>query len=214
MPCLRINGRPRGDICPLRGLKQGDPLFPYLFLICAKGLSALLKKLVHDGFMDGVTICRGAPTLSHLFFTGDSLIFCKATLSDCDSSQHVLKVYEDASSQQLNKAKTSFFFFNNNIDKSIKEEIKSRFGAQIIKQHEKYLGLPSLVGSNKRNTFNAVKEKLAKKLTGWKEKLLSKVGKEVLIKAVAQAIPTYTMSCFKIPNALCDELTSMIWNFW
>ena len=111
MPCLRINGRPRGDICPLRGLKQGDPLFPYLFLICAKGLSALLKKLVHDGFMDGVTICRGAPTLSHLFFTGDSLIFCKATLSDCDSSQRVLKVYEDASSQQLNKAKTSFFFF-------------------------------------------------------------------------------------------------------
>ena len=59
-----------------------------------------------------------------------------------------------------------------------------------------------------------MKEKLAKKLTGWKEKLLSKVGKEVLIKAVAQAIPTYTMSCFKIPNALCDELTSMIWNFW
>ena len=51
-------------------------------------------------------------------------------------------------------------------------------------------------------------------MTGWKEKMLSKVGKEVLIKAVAQAIPTYTMSCFKLPDALCDELTSMIRNFW
>ena len=55
---------------------------------------------------------------------------------------------------------------------------------------------------------------MAKKLARWKEKLLSKAGKEILIKAVAQAIPTYTMSCFKIPDSLCDNLTSMIRNFW
>ena len=70
------------------------------------------------------------------------------------------------------------------------------------------------MGKNKRNTFNDVKKKISKKLAGWKEKLLSKAGKEVLIKAVAQAIPTYTISCFKIPDSLCDDLTSMIWNFW
>lgn len=96
----------------------------------------------------------------------------------------------------------------------IQEEIRKRFGAQVIKQHEKNLGLSSLVGRNKRNTFNEIKEKLRKKLAGWKEKMLSKAGKEVLIKAVAQAIPTYTMSYFKLPDALCEELTSMIWNFW
>ena len=84
----------------------------------------------------------------------------------------------------------------------------------MIKQHEKYLGLPSLVGRNKRNTFNAIKEKLGKTLVGWKEKMLSKVGKEVLIKAVAQAIPIYTISCFKLPDSLCDELKRMIRNFW
>lgn len=59
-----------------------------------------------------------------------------------------------------------------------------------------------------------MKEKLAKKLADWKEKLLSKTSKEILIKVVAQATRTYTMSCFKIPNYLCDELTSMIRNFW
>lgn len=84
----------------------------------------------------------------------------------------------------------------------------------MIKQHEKYLGLPSLVGRNKKNTFKEVKDKLAKKLAGWKEKLLSKVGKEILIKAVAQTIPTYTMSCFKVPDSLCDEMTSLITNLW
>ena len=80
----------------------------------------------------------------------------------------------------------------------------------MIRNHEKYLGLPLLVGKNKRNSFNSIKEKLAKKLSGWKEKLLSKAGKEVLNKAVAQAIPTYIMSCFKLLDTLCDELTSLI----
>ena len=84
----------------------------------------------------------------------------------------------------------------------------------MIKQHEKYLGLPSLVRRNKKNTFKELKENLAKKLAGWKEKLLSKARKEVLIKAVAQAIPTYMMSCFKILETLCDKMTSLIRNFW
>ena len=151
--------------------------------------------------------------LSHLFFVDDSLIFCKASLEECDALQKVLRVYEEASGQQLNRAKTSIFF-NSNTLTTIKEEIKGRFGGQVIKQHEKYLGLPSLVGRNKRNSFNDIKEKVGKKLAGWKEMMLSKAGKEVLIKAVAQAIPTYTMSCFKIPNSFCDDLTSMIRNFW
>ena len=69
------------------------------------------------------------------------------------------------------------------------------------------------MGRSKRTTFNAIKEKLGKVLVGWKEKLLSKEGKEVLIKAMAQAIPTYTMSCFKLLDLLCDELMGMIRNF-
>ena len=76
------------------------------------------------------------------------------------------------------------------------------------------MGLPSLLGRNKKNTFNSIKDKLRKQLAGWKEKLLSKVGKEVLIKVVAQAIPTYTMSVFKLSDSLCEDLTSMIRNFW
>ena len=104
--------------------------------------------------------------------------------------------------------------FSSNTSRNVQEEIKNRFGAQIIKQHEKYLGLPSLVGINKRTTFNAIKEKLGKVLAGWKEKLLSKAWKEVLIKVVPQAVPTYTMSCFKLPDLICDDLMRIIRNFW
>ena len=141
------------------------------------------------------------------------LIFCKASLEECDSLQRILQVYERALGQQLNRAKTSLFF-SSNTNPSVQEEIKQRFGAQVIRQHEKYLDLPSLVGRKRRNTFNDIKEKLVKKLAGWKEKLLSKASNEVLIKAVAQTIPTYIMSCFKLPDTLCEELMSMIRNFW
>ena len=124
-----------------------------------------------------------------------------------------MKVYEQTSDQQLNQAKTSLFFSSTTFGE-VQEEIKRRFGAQVIKQHEKYSGLPSLVGRNKRNTFNDIKEKLGKKLVGWKEKMFFNAGKEVLIKVVAKVIPIYTISCFKIPDSLCEDLTSMIRNFW
>lgn len=103
-------------------------------------------------------------------------MFCKASIEDCEALQRVLMVYEMAAGQQLNKAKTSFYF-SSNIDREVQEEIKARFGAQVIKQHEKYLGLSSLVGKNKKNTFKEIKEKLARKLAGWKERLLSRDGK-------------------------------------
>ena len=210
---VRVNGKPSGHIIPSKRLHQGDPLSPYLFLICAEGLSALIRKVVADGLLEGISVCRGGPCLSHLFFADDSLIFCKATVEECEALQKVLCAYEQSSGQQLNRTKTSLFFSPNTTEE-IQDEIRVRFGAQVIRQHEKYLGLPSLVGRNKKNTFKEVKTKLTKKLAGWKEKLLFKAGKEVLIKAVAQAIPTYTMSCFKIPDSLCDEMTSIIRNFW
>ena len=88
------------------------------------------------------------------------------------------------------------------------------FGAQLIKPHESCLCLPSLVGRSKTNSFAQLKERVANKLARWKEKLLSNAKKEILIKAVAQAMPSYTMSCFLLPKALCQELTGMVRLFW
>ena len=65
---IQINGKPSGQIFPSRGICQGDPLSPYLFLICAEGLSALIKKASIDGHMGGISVCRGGPRLSHFFY--------------------------------------------------------------------------------------------------------------------------------------------------
>ena len=98
----------------------------------------------------------------------------------------------------MNKNKTAIFF-SKSTPKCTKQEIKDNFGLQEIIQYDEYLGLPSLVGKRKKESFNFIKEKVWRKLKGWEGKLLSQAGCEVLIKVVIQAIPTYAMGCFKLP---------------
>ena len=81
-------------------------------------------------------------------------------------------------------------------------------------RHNKYLGLPLIIGKSKVEIFEEINEMVEKKLSGWKKKILSVGGREILIKAVAQAIPTYTMSCFQIPKSLYDEIEGMMRKFW
>ena len=80
-------------------------------------------------------------------------------------------------------------------------------------RHKKYLGLPSIIGKSKVEIFAEIKERMEKKLLGWNEKMLLVGDREVLIKVVAQAIPTYTMSCFQIPKSICDEIEGMMRKF-
>lgn len=102
-----------------------------------------------------VASARG-PTISHLFFADNSLIFGRAIVKEGEEIQRVLKVYKESSGQQLNKNKTSLFF-SHNTNHDTRDTIKAMFGAQVIKPHESYLGLPSLVGKSKRNTFAQLK---------------------------------------------------------
>ena len=87
-------------------------------------------------------------------------------------------------------------------------------GVPVVQQYEKYLGLLSLVGHNKKESFTYIKQRVWKKLQGWEAKLLSQAGREILIKAVAQALPTYTMACFELRSTLCHEIEMMICRFF
>lgn len=81
----------------------------------------------------------------------------------------------------------------------VRESICGMLNARIVMEFEKYLGLPMVEGKNKMNTFKDIRERIAKQVTRWKEKFISKAGKKVLIKTIAQAIPTYSTSMFKLP---------------
>ena len=105
-------------------------------------------------------------------------------MNEAREIQRILKIYEASSGQQLNCHKTSLYF-SPNTNNGTKEKVKTMFGAQVIKPHETYLGLPSLVGRSKSNTFAQLKQRVANKVSGWKEKILTPARKEVLIKSVA-----------------------------
>ena len=172
----------------------------------------MLRKEEEHGNIRGISVCRGAPQISHLFFADDSIVFCRENVEEGRRILKVLEDYEGESGQKLNKDKTSLFF-SKNTKREVQEQIKQIFGAQIIQHHEKYLGLPPLVGKGKRKAFNRIKDQVGKKIAGWKGKLLSSAGREILIKAVAQATPSYTMSCFKLPESLCRKLNAMMSSF-
>ena len=78
------------DYLPTRGLRQGDPLSPYLFLLCAEGFSALLAKSKEKGRIKGVAMCRNAPYISHLLFANDSLLFCQVSLEEVQCVTDIL----------------------------------------------------------------------------------------------------------------------------
>ena len=208
-----INGEPKGYFHPSRGLRQGDPISAYLFLFCAEGLHAFLTRATILRQLQGISISRGGPKLNHLFFADDNVLFCRATLMECNTIMEILRKYERASGQQLNQDKTTLFFSASTTTET-QEEIKDALHLPVIKQYETYLGLPSMVGRSKYASFTYLKERMWHKVQGWKEKLLTQAGKEVLIKAVIQAIPTYTMHCFKLPKKLCSDLEGIIRNFW
>ena len=200
-------------ITPTRGLRQGNPLSLYLFLFSAEGLDAILRRAANDGEINGFSLCRRGPKITHHFFVDDCLLFCRATLAEWEKIKNILNIYEAASGQMVNKDKTTLFF-SRNTNEATQEAIKVSLVLPAIQHYEKYLELPSFVGRNKKACFTHIKERIWSKMQGWKEKLLSQVGKEVMIKAVIKSIPAYSMNVFKLPVSLCKDIEAMIWKFW
>ena len=111
--------------------------------------------------------------MSHLLFANDSLLFCQATEEEGQRLLQLLEQYEAASGQAINRQKTTLFF-SKNTKQEIKESLKQLFGARIMTECERYLGLPMATGKSKVNTFKNLQEKITKRVMEWKEKFISK----------------------------------------
>lgn len=104
--------------------------------------------------------------------------------------------------------------FSPNMSRALVENIKNVFGIEVVECHSKYLGLPSSISRNKRGIFSPICTKVSVVVARWKDKLILTVEKEVLIKSMAQAIPNYTMSLFKLPKGTIEDIHALYRNFW
>jgi hypothetical protein len=165
------------------------------------------------GGIDGIRVCRNAPSVSHLLFADDSLILMKADMTNATSLQQVLDTYCVNSGQLVSLAKSSVFF-SPNTNTLLRAEICEALHTDTEALSDKYLGLPALVGADMSDCFEHFIERIIQIINGWKENFLSIGGKEILLKAVAQAIPVYAMSVFLIPKGVCKSMMDAISKFW
>jgi hypothetical protein len=125
----------------------------------------------------------------------------------------ILDEYEKASGQAINYSKSEVYF-SRNTHSNIKDQVTTTLGVSETLGTGRYLGMPSMIGRNKKVIFGYLKDRMWRKIQGWSGKHLSKAGREVLVKSVAQAIPAYCMSTILLPETLGEELERMINSFW
>lgn len=220
MSCIRsvtysvlINGAPEGYIFPARGIRQGDPLSPYLFILCAEALSHMMNMAMAERSLLGVRIANQAPSVNHLLFADDSLFFSLANPRSGKKLKKILQMYEDVSGQAVNLAKSSITF-GAKVSPSVKTRMRNIMGIHNEGGMGKYLGLPEQFGSKKSDMFRYIIDKVKAVTQGWHQRYLSPEGKEVLLKAIALAMPIYTMNVFKLTKEICEEINSILATFW
>uniref|UniRef100_A0A803QQG6 Reverse transcriptase domain-containing protein n=1 Tax=Cannabis sativa TaxID=3483 RepID=A0A803QQG6_CANSA len=210
---LRINNCLSHQILPTRGIRQGDPLLPYLFLLVAEGLSGIINAKTHSNSFHGISISRSAPTISHLLFADDSLLFTKVTPSSSMEIKDILTLYNLATGQSVNFHKSSILFSPNTISSDCRT-FRTTLHLDDKPFIDKYLGVPQCFSRSKTSSFVFLLQKASSKLSVWNQNLFSRAGKEILLKAVIQAIPSYAMSCFRLPVSLCKHYTKLMSKFW
>ena len=156
---ILFNGSKLEEFKPTRGIRQGDPISPYLFLLAAEGLSCLLKSQSQSSQLSGIKVAPSAPSVNHLLFVDDSLLFCKASVDGAEEVSHLLDTYCRASGQCINRDKSSIFFSKGAPD-AVMGEIKGLLNVPNRTLSEKYLSMPSDIGSLKNGAFKYLKGRL------------------------------------------------------
>lgn len=147
-----------------------------------------------------------------MFFADDSF-FLKASLYNCEALSDALHLYYTVSGQSINLNKSSFYF-SPNTRHEIVLLLSLILNMKAVDDPGLYLGLPTLWGRSKVAALKYVKEKINKRIVGWNSSSLNQAGKEIMIKAVAFAVPAYPMMVFKFPNSICNQISSSLSKFW
>ena len=209
---ILVNGESLESFNPSRGIRQGNPISPYILILCMEYLGSLIEKECMDGDWFPIKASRGNLEISHLFFADDLILFAKAS-EECNVViRDVLDRFCAESGQKVS-FDNSRIYFSRNVKAELKDKIRSNLQIQATNNLGKYLGFPIRHKGATRNQFNFVAERVINKLFEWKAKLLSFASRTVLVKSVMSAIPNHVMQGVALPIHLCDKLDKISRDF-
>lgn len=215
-PSMRLlwNGEKTEPFKPARGLRQGDPLSPYLFVLCMERLCHLIEDAVGAKIWKPIQLSRGGPKLSHICFADDLILFAEASVAHIRVIRRVLERFCNASCQKVSLEKSKIFF-SKNVVLDLSNRITSERGIQSTHDLGKYLGMSILHKRINKDMFSEVIGRVSSRLAGWKGKMLSRAGRITLTKAVLSSTPVHSMSNIQLPvstlNALDKLSRDFIW---
>lgn len=207
------NGALLDPFTPSRGLRQGNPLSPYLFVLCMEVLSQRISQAVATGQWAALTPSRGGPAISHVFFADDLLLFGAASFSQARVMDHVLADFCAILGQSISRNKSTVWF-SPNTPVYLQHSICSAFHIPSTRNLGTYLGIPLIHGRTRVAHFRYILDKAHRRLAGWKIKSLSRAARLVLIKSTLAALPLYSMQVFKLPASIVQHLTRLCRNFF
>ena len=208
-----VNGSPTDEFSLGRGLRQGDPLSPFLFLLAAEGLHVLMEALSANNLFTGYRVGSIAPVVvSHLQFADDTIILCEKSWANIRAIRAILLLFEDLSGLKVNFSKSLLVGIN--VHGSWLSEAASVLNCKIGSTPFVYLGLP-IGGNPSRLVFwEPLISRIRSRLSGWKSKHLSLGGRLVLLKSVLSSLPVYALSFFKAPSGIVSSIESILNNFF
>ncbi|XP_074278485.1 uncharacterized protein LOC141602074 [Silene latifolia] len=197
---ILMNGASMERVEPGCGIRQGDPLSPYIFALCTEVLPQMILYAQDSNLIKGIKICKNGPEISHLLFADDSPFFIRGDYENLDFLMNIIDEYYSASGQCLNKDKSSILFSPNC---SLMTVQKCLTEFKFAPKHDlgNYLGLPTSIGSSKRELFKFLVDKTKRRLSSWNNILLSSDGKLTLIRSVLSSLSLFSLSVFRIPGS-------------
>ncbi|KAL0451724.1 UNVERIFIED_CONTAM: hypothetical protein Slati_1150500 [Sesamum latifolium] len=178
-----------------------------------EAFSGMIRKAERAGLIQGIAISRTVRLVSHLLFADDTLIFCQSSDEALQCIKGILLSFEQASGLKINLHKSAMVF-SRNVNEEKQRDLAGILEVAVVAKHDKYLGLPTIAGRSKKELFDSIKDRVWHKVHSWSTKKLSQAGHAVLIKTVLQTIPTYAMSCFRLPDYFLKELQSTMADFF
>ncbi|KAJ0599091.1 putative RNA-directed DNA polymerase [Helianthus annuus] len=206
-----VNGSPTFDFQCYKGMRQGDPLSPFLFLIVMEILSCCLEKAVEIGAVSGVRLPNNGPVLSHLLYADDALIMGDWSEESIVNVVRILRGFHICSGLKINLAKSNIFGIG--VSESELDLVASRIGCNTGYFPIKYLGITVGANMNRIANRSPVVENFESRLSLWKSSVLSIGGRITLIKSVLECLPNYFFSLYKAPVGVVNHLESIVRRF-